>query len=63
MYAEATDKKLSVKQLREELIGLGYVVTKNNGEYTLKNWILKQEHNEVQCDNSDNENNIELIEE
>ena len=63
LYAEATDKKLSVRQLREELMGLGYTVTKNNGEYSLKSWILKREQIEQNCDSTDEEDNIGNVEE
>lgn len=45
LYLEATDKKLTIKQLREELIGLGYSVTKNQGEYTLNGWKKNEEQN------------------
>ena len=37
-FEEATDKKMSVKQLKAELEELGYVVKKNVGIYMLKNW-------------------------
>ena len=63
LYEEETDKKLTIKQLREELLGLGYVVTKIRGEYTLKTFILKREQIELKTDNTDKEDNIELIEE
>jgi phage/plasmid-associated DNA primase len=63
LYAEATDKKLTVKQLREELIALGFVITRNDGEYALKNWVLKTEQNEQQGNITNVEDNIELIEE
>jgi hypothetical protein len=63
LYAEATDKKLSVKQLREELVGLGYVVTRNDGEYALKNWILKTRQDTLTEDENENVNDdIEYIE-
>jgi len=62
LYAEATDKKLTVKQLREELIALGYVITRNDGEYALKNWVLKIEQNEQPGDNTNTEDYTEFIE-
>ena len=43
LYAEATDKNISVRQIRGELEGLGYTVKLNDGEHALKNWALKQE--------------------
>ena len=59
LCAEATDKKLSVRQLREELEGGGYIVSKLNGEYSLKNWRLKRD----QIEQNNDDKNLYLEEE
>ena len=38
MYEQATDKKLTIKKMREELESLELEVRKNQGFYFLKNW-------------------------
>ena len=46
MFEEATDKKMSVKQLKVELEELGFTVKKNDGIFMLKNWRIKKEKEE-----------------
>ena len=45
LYEEATDNKKTIKQIRAELIEAGFIVTKNNGDFTLKNWKMKEVEN------------------
>ena len=78
LYAEVTDKKLTVKQLREELVGLGYIVKNGDFGLVMKNWIQKTRQDtpttppstdstvtptEDRNENIDNEMEVELIEE
>jgi len=60
LYAEATDKKMTIKQIRAELIDAGFIVTKNDGYYTLKNWKMKEVENQNIVENNVEEE--ELVE-
>jgi len=62
LYEEASDKKMTVKQLKTELEDLKYVVKRGVSTFVLKNWKLKAKEDNENSENIDTEN-IELIEE
>ena len=52
MFEEDTDKKMSVKQLKAELVELGYVVKKGDYGFVLKNWKEKMEVKDIIIENN-----------
>jgi putative DNA primase/helicase len=61
LYEEATDKKMTVKQLKNELEGFNFVVKKGDLGYVLKNW--KEITREIDTTEEIDTENVEIIEE
>jgi Holliday junction resolvase-like predicted endonuclease len=61
LYEEATDKKMTVKQLKNELEESNFVVKKGDLGYVLKNW--KEKTGEIDNIEEIDTENVEFIEE